>query len=49
MTKRKKKDRMRIIHVSEPSEEDDYLSRIDARMTRLALRLDKKRRRWYVV
>ena len=47
MVKKRKKDRIKIIR--EPTEEDEYLSKIDARMTRLALRLDKKRKRWYVV
>ena len=50
MVKRKKgKGKMRIINVSEPTGEDEYLSRIDARITRLALRLDKRRRRSYIV
>ena len=41
MVKRKKgKGKMRIINVYEPTEEDEYISRIDARMIRLALRLD---------
>lgn len=45
MTRTKKK---RIINVSEPTEDDEYLGRIDAQMTRKALRLARKRKQAYI-
>jgi hypothetical protein len=37
------------VRLDEISDEDIYLSRIDARMTRLALKLDKRRKTRYIV
>lgn len=47
--KRVKRMRTRIINVSEPTEDDEYLGRIDALMTRKALRLARKRKQVYIV
>jgi hypothetical protein len=46
--KKRRKDKLRIINVTEPTEEDEYLGRVDAMMTRKALRLAKKRKLVYV-
>lgn len=43
---KRKKTKVRLAEISD---EDIYLSSVEARMTRLALRLDRRRRRWYVV
>jgi hypothetical protein len=44
---KRRKNRIKVIR--EPTDEDEYLSRVDARMTRLALRLDRRRKRGYIV
>lgn len=46
MPRHKKKMKVRLTEISD---EDIYLSSVEARMTRLALRLDRGRKRWYVV
>jgi len=43
-----RKKGMRIINIVEPTEDDEYLGSIDARMTRTALRLSRKRKVSYI-
>jgi hypothetical protein len=42
---KKQKENVKIVNVTEPTEDDEYMSRVDAEVYRVALKMAKRRKR----